>query len=528
MSGAPRETAPGARCHVCLRPLKKFKYLRRHARTVHGVPWSGELAFIRAAKAFRTTRVELERAFNLPGAPPDEVQPTTESDDTSDSDSDSDGPRRKRISRGAIDSSGFESCLENRCTATAEFERLLVQLTSCAPATAAKKAGVVFRYLSYNRTHEPDLDDVERLTTYHVAVNTVNEYQRHFSPRSVVVLTDAVRSCVHLLQFCKPLQEAFGFKPDRHRSEIVTATALWTQQRSAANKVATIRQRCRLTKQPLETWTHMFPVEAVIDYLREHGNAPGCGPRPPERRDCGEEPAATVNIPNSPHDRAVLKQRYAVTRAVAGLTLLLSGVRLCVALSMSAKDIDRATEWGEFRVVSVKKHKTKKVHGAAHIVVRPHGLRNLEDLVRATNEYFGPEEAAQRNLFGLTSVHGRASAEIFSHFNLFVRDRGYEPKFVSLRFNPARAAAESFSHLLGAPGDVVTNGMTAAQRTVADFLLHSKRVRDLYYRRQTYSALIRQWTVYSELLAVMAVLEAARGGRIKLRTHCGESNYFAL
>lgn len=520
---------PGsARCHLCLRLLKQFKYLRRHARTVHQVPPSGESAFVREAKAFRDKCNGSKHAFGPTNAPAAEAPPRYEYlpmfSESSGGESDSEAeetPRRKRVTREELYSSGFTVGLDGRCRASRVFEQTLVQTSGASPTTAARKAGVLFRYLEYTRLREPLMDDVQRVTCYHTALATVQEYKVHFSARSVVVLADALKSCVTLLQFARPLQDAFCFDPRRHQAAVAAGASMWTQQRSMANREAALRQRCSMTNDPLESWTHLLPVEGVIDYLRERGAAED---EPPAPRLCimtAVDPA-TRRPPDSAHDRAVRRQAYARARSLAGLVLVLSGVRLCVALKLTVKDLRRAVDWGEAKIVSVRFHKTRKYHGAAHIVLRPHHLRVLTDLARATEDFFGPEGCANRNLFGLTTPHGRACKEIFQDFNDYVAKRGYDPTFKSLRFNQARSAAESFSHLLGNATDEALDGASSAQRAITDFLLHSKRVGRAYYRKTSYSSLITQWTAFNHLLAVMYLLEAARAGRLELRVHNGK------
>lgn len=536
---------------MCLRLMKKFKYLRRHARVVHDVPPSGELSFVRAAKAFRKKRPEFEKAMGFAPPPPKQGPPTparyeyemmgaTSDSESECSDSDDGGPRRRRVSRGELDRSGFLSGLDGRCPQSRQFERLLVDVTGVSRATAAKKAGVLHRYLQYTRDHEPNLTDLERMTTYHVAVSAIQEYRKHFSPRSVVILADALRNCVVMMEYCKPLQVAFSVNGDQHRGALAAAAVMWTQQRKAANKAASIRQRGCMSRQPLESWTHLIPVEPMVDYLREYGPAVAAAAEtaaqtaaedeaaPPLVVLCDVDPAAprpapVPDFPDSAHDRAVRKRAYDQARSVAALYLVMSGVRLCVALALTRKDLRRATAWGDVSIVSVARHKTSRHHGAAHVVLRPHALQALHDLASATEAFFGPDEAAERNLFGLTEPHGRAAAVMFSDFNGFVRLRGYDVHFGRLSFNKARKGCESFAHLLGTAGEAA--GSAAAQRTICDFLLHSTKVRNLYYRKTSFSALVTQWTTFNNLLAVMYVLESARAGRLQLQVHRGESNY---
>lgn len=279
-----------------------------------------------------------------------------------------------------------------------------------------------------------------------------------------------------------------------------------------------------MSKDPLESWTHLLPVEAILDYLDEFGSS-----------DVGREPRVCIlsdldpsvrlqDVPERVINRAERRKRYAQVRSVAGLTLILAGARLCVALALTRKDIDRAQEWGAYRVVSVRHHKTRRFHGAAHIVLHPHGLLALADLARATEEFYGEDEARHRNLFGLTVPHGRANPEIFSDFNAFVRERGYDPEFTAMRFNKARKAAESFSHLLGADDHGAQDGEAPAVRAVTDFLLHSKAVRNLYYRKTSYSSLVTRWTAYNNLFAVLYILEALRADHLLLPTHTGKSS----
>lgn len=555
-------TLLGARCPLCLRLLKRFKYLRRHARTVHSVPPSGESLFIRRAKELRMRRPAIEQNLRweqdtsshflvacrvsadedcvaghaTPAAddktPPSASSPSLSSPvpdfeltSASESESDGEGPPRKRATRDDLDRSGFLSNLEKRCAPSLRFERLLIEVSGISRLSAARKAGVLHRYLAYTRAREPSLDDVERLTTLHVALSTLQEYRQCFSPRSVSVLADSIKCCVRLLQYCRPLQLAFDYDPKKHRESVDSACVMWAEQRAKANREAALRQRCAMSKDPLESWTHLVPVEAMVDYLREHSTAEPEGRTPALCILTAQDP--DVPVPQSAHDRHVIRKRYAQVRAVAGLHLVLAGVRLCVALTLTADDIERATEWGEYWIVSVKRHKTSKYHGAAHIVLRAPGLRALSDLARATTEYFGPEEASHRNLFGLTAPHGRACPEIFHDFNGFVRERGYDRDFTSLSFNKARSATESFSHLLGSDGDRDKSTDSASvQRSISDFLLHSQNVRNMYYRKCTYSALVGRWTIYNSLLAVMYILETARAGRITLRLKFGKSSYF--
>lgn len=245
---------PGARCHLCFHLFKRFKYLRRHARTVHAVPRCGELNYVRAAKAFRARRPQLERNMGMaPAAAAEDVRTGTDTpprfeyevlpSDEDESDEDGGTPRRKRVTKEDLEGSGFLPNLDSRCPGTRKFEQLLTEVTGVTAATAARKAGVLHRYLHFNRAREPDYDDVERLTRYHVALNTMQEYRTYFSPRSVVVLADAARSCCNMLQYCRPLQDCFNYTPERHRDAVIAATAMWTQQRSKANKEAALKQR---------------------------------------------------------------------------------------------------------------------------------------------------------------------------------------------------------------------------------------------------------------------------------------------
>lgn len=477
---------------------------------------------MRQAKEFRANRPGLEHALGVPAltdsckddapAPPGGIQELSASEED-ERDKDERRPRRrKRLSREQIMKTGFTPSLRGRCPVSTRFQQVLIEVAKASPGTAAKKAGVLHRYLDYTRTRQPHMDDTERLTSFHVVMETLEEYRAHFSPRSVVALTESVGSCVTLLQYCTPLQKAVDFKPERHRDAVRSGADLWAKQKAVSNRSAAQTQRHNLSTEPAEGWTELLPVEAVVDYLRDH--APAAAGSPRRREDHLDDD----------DDRGARRSSYAVARSVAGLFLILSGVRLCVALALSARDIERATEWGGLWIVSVKAHKTSKFHGAAHIVLRANGLRALSDLARATTDYFGEEDAASRDLFGLTPGNGRACEEIFAHFNAFVRQCGYDEDFGCLRFNSARTAAETFSHLLDGV-DEKSTGMTKAQRDVTDFLLHSKKVRNLYYRKASCSALVAQWTTFNALLAVLYLLEVMRADRLSLQTHSGESTF---
>lgn len=554
-------------CFLCHAKLSRRNRLLQHASTVHGAKGKALRTFLREARALNAPGVE--RAITrdrlrtvLAGLPPRatprlvakeilkvtnvsliECQDASSSEESDSGSSDAEEPPRKervprpvwaqtpdepdsdgesadgqpsqaakapencrRMPRDVISSLGLARGYgQDHITHVFQTQYAANQLTS--PATAKQRAGLLYRFLAYARQFHPDSDALQAITSPHIATSYIDMLRSAgFKPQSLINQLDAIKACIVQIQFSRPVQEAFKFR-ESHRQDLERAAGHWSALKSYTQKQGAARQRKKLQASALEDWTEFFPVAHALDYLSLVREA---------LVDSGEDirvPSPGV-IPGSgatPGKRGV-RLNVSTLRCAAGLLGALSGCRLTALLELTRDELARRESWQGITVLSIKTHKTELYYGPARVALRPHQVIVFDLLAQETKLKY---PAQYDRVFGLSPTHGRASEIIFKEFNSYLQARTGGPQ-QPFTLNNARKAAETFSHLLTGCTSAGT-GSKAARDAVTKFLLHGERVARKNYRHASSSEVVSQYRVYSNLLAVLALLELVRANRISLK-----------
>lgn len=404
-------------------------------------------------------------------------------------------PQTQRITKATLSHVGLATQYSDFMDAATSYERVMTNRGELEPSTIRAQAGMVNRFTDYALTHMPHLaTELEALCSTAAIFKFGEHLEAFLQPNSVMNHAHAIMSYLKLLLLDTNLQRAIGFTHG-WTQKVVNARVCWSTLRSQVAKKARRKQK-EAMQEPKGFWDMNAPFDLILEFADITYNALSGHIRD------GTGGPNGVGIPYEERVRL---------RALAATYLLMNGVRLCVATGMTRAELLAAESHLSSRVVRVAASKTRKTRGRAPVVLKDHQYRTLLAL--------SADNADGDPVLG-PLPKGRASEVLFAPVKNYIR--GQTGRDVTVTFNLARQAVESFAHLVKSMRAKDADAQFSARDAICNYLQHSPAVRDTFYVTRSASLLVFEQSLYEQVVATIAALALIRRGKIQLEDDLGQ------
>lgn len=252
------------------------------------------------------------------------------------------------------------------------------------------------------------------------------------------------------------------------------------------------------------------PLSEILDFLRRHADADAALSRleasdPSEWRD---------GVP----DR--LSADFTLATAVGALIIMLHSARLCVALNLTRREVDRGVLYGGALVVRVARHKTASSHGAAALGLRPRQAAVIRRIAELRARLPGGERADARVLVTTTGGEG-TSRDLLRPFLKSLRRSGGggEASFTAMRRLVQGHLYLVGGHQLGLGTPTAAMRSPALDAGIADprvtdgvcqYLCHTPGVRARSYVSRSDAVVVEQARLVAATLGAIVLLTLIR------------------